>query len=113
MLRVLSGRTHQVYTGVVLVGASGEQWSDCALTQVRMRTLSEADIRGYVDSREPLDKAGAYGIQGLGARFIEHIEGCYYNVVGLPLARLCALLERAGYDFALLHHSFQRQGRDL
>lgn len=111
MLRALSGRTHQVYTGVVLVGPEREQWSDWALTQVRMRSLSEADIQGYVDSREPLDKAGAYGIQGLGARFIEQIEGCYYNVVGLPLARLCALLEQAGYDFALLYQSLQRTGR--
>jgi septum formation protein len=113
MLRALSGRTHQVYTGVVLIGLDGRQWADVARTQVRMRPLSEADLLGYVDSREPLDKAGAYGIQGLGARFIEHIEGCYYNVVGLPLARLCALLEQAGYDFALLYHSFQRSGRDL
>jgi septum formation protein len=112
MLRALSGRTHQVYTGVVLLGPTGSEWSDCGRTEVRMRSLSEADIQAYIDSREPMDKAGAYGIQGLGARFIEHVEGCFYNVVGLPLARFCALLEQAGYDFALLYHSLQRTGRD-
>ena len=100
MLRLLSGRSHQVYTGVVLVTEDDRELEDCSVTRVHMRALSEADVRAYVHSREPLDKAGAYGIQGLGARFIEHIEGCYYNVVGLPLARLSALLEEAGYDFS-------------
>ena len=62
-----------------------------------MNSFTHADIAAYVHSGEPLDKAGAYGIQGLGARFIERVEGCYYNVVGLPLARLCALLDTAGH----------------
>jgi septum formation protein len=97
MLRRLSGRQHQVHTGLAL--ATGKRLlQDRVTTRVQMRPLSEAQIAWYVDSGEPLDKAGAYGIQGLGARFIESIEGCYYNVVGLPLARLCALLEEAGYD---------------
>ncbi|MEW6751943.1 MAG: Maf family protein [Candidatus Latescibacterota bacterium] len=99
MLRSLSGRDHCVYTGLALVGSAGGEWLDHALTRVRMRPLSEADITWYVASGEPLDKAGAYGIQGLGARFIEFVEGCYYNVVGLPLERLSALLETAGYRF--------------
>ncbi len=99
MLRSLSGRSHEVYTGVALRHSNGWEQSVWELTQVRMRKLTEQSIRFYVDSGEPLDKAGGYAIQGLGARFVEHISGCYYNVVGLPLARLCALLEEAGYDF--------------
>jgi len=100
MLRALSGQTHQVYTGLALIDAAGRQWLDHVVTQVRMRRLSPADVQAYIATGEPLDKAGAYGIQGLGARFIEHIEGCYYNVVGLPLARLSSLLEEAGYRYA-------------
>ena len=100
MLRALSGRTHQVYTGLAVIDPQGHLAADWVVTQVRMRPLSEADIRAYVASGEPMDKAGAYGIQGRAGRFIEHIEGCYYNVVGLPLARLSGLLEAAGYDFA-------------
>jgi septum formation protein len=99
MLRALSGRTHQVYTGLALACSEGRELRDYAATRVRVRHLTEGDIRGYVATGEPLDKAGAYGIQGLGARFIESIEGCYYNVVGLPLERLGALLEAAGYQF--------------
>ena len=100
MLQRLSGHSHQVYTGLTLICADDRELRDWAKTRVRMGQLSDADIRAYVRSGEPLDKAGAYGIQGLGARFIEHIEGCYYNVVGLPLARLATLLEKAGYDFS-------------
>lgn len=99
MLRTLSGRSHEVYTGVALRHSDGWEQSVWELTQVQMRKLTEQSIRSYVDSGEPLDKAGGYAIQGLGARFVEHISGCYYNVVGLPLARLCALLEEAGYNF--------------
>ncbi|MFA6108112.1 MAG: Maf family protein [Candidatus Latescibacterota bacterium] len=99
MLRSLSGRTHRVCTGICVAGDQTLELDDCVVTRVRMRLLSPAEIAGYVAGGEPLDKAGAYGIQGLGARFIERIEGCYYNVVGLPLARLCALLEAAGYRF--------------
>lgn len=99
MLRTLSGRSHEVYTGIALRHSDGWEQSVWELTQVQMRKLTEQSIRSYVDSGEPLDKAGGYAIQGLGARFVEHISGCYYNVVGLPLARLCALLEEAGYNF--------------
>ena len=70
----------------------------CEVTSVQMKALSQRDIDAYVSSGEPLDKAGSYGIQGRAGRFIESIEGCYYNVVGLPLARLCALLEDMDYD---------------
>lgn len=100
MLSALSGRTHQVFTGVAVIHSDDRELQDHVITKVRMRPLGSDDIAWYVASGEPLDKAGAYGIQGLGARFIEHLEGCYYNVVGLPLARLTLLLERAGYPFA-------------
>lgn len=100
MLRLLAGRTHQVYTGVALVCSDGRQLEGCAETQVRMRPLAAAQIDRYLASGEPADKAGAYGIQGRGALLIERIEGCYYNVVGLPLALLSTLLEKAGYDFS-------------
>ena len=99
MLRTLSGRIHRVYTGLALVSSDHRQLRDFAMTRVCMRPLSGAEISAYIRTGEPLDKAGAYGIQGRGARFIEYIEGCYYNVVGMPLARLCKLLEEAGYDF--------------
>ena len=101
MLGRLSGRIHEVYTGMYLLrpGHPGLEAAEC--TRVTMGSLDARDIAWYVSSGEPLDKAGAYAIQGLGARFIERIEGCYYNVVGLPLARLCALLKQAGYDFDL------------
>lgn len=97
MLGRLSGQVHQVYTGLAI--QSGDQLlREAACTQVAMRPLTAADIAAYVASGEPLDKAGGYGIQGLGARFIERIAGCYYNVVGLPLARLCVLLSAVGYN---------------
>ena len=101
MLRLLAGRTHQVYTGLSLVCSDGRQVEDCAETQVWMRPLTAAQIDRYLASGEAADKAGAYGIQGKGALLIERLEGCYYNVVGLPLALLSTLLERAGYDFSI------------
>ena len=101
MLLLLAGRTHQVYTGVSLVCSDGRQVEDCAETQVWMRPLTAAQIDRYLASGEAADKAGAYGIQGQGALLIERIEGCYYNVMGLPLALLCTLLERAGYDSSI------------
>ena len=97
MLGRLSGKVHQVYTGLVI--QSGAQLlQEAVCTQVEMRPLTAADIAAYIASGEPFDKAGGYGIQGLGARFIERIAGCYYNVVGLPLARLCVLLSAVGCD---------------
>ena len=97
MLRCLSGRTHTVCTGVCVFFPGGEIQAFHELSEVVFQVLDEVAIDAYFQLVNPLDKAGAYGIQGFGARFIEHIEGCYYNVVGLPLARLCALLEVAGY----------------
>ena len=100
MLRLLSGRDHTVCTGLV-VTAGGKQYCAVEVTRVHMTRLSPAAISAYVASGEPEGKAGSYAIQGLGGRFVERVEGCYYNVVGLPLARLCSLLESAGYDLDL------------
>lgn len=85
MLRLLSGREHEVLTGICLL--SGEKLVlDLARTKVRFSPLSAREIRDYVASGEPMDKAGAYAIQGLASRFVERIEGCYFNVVGLPVS---------------------------
>jgi septum formation protein len=92
MLRQLSGRWHQVLTGVAFIdGASMEVRVACETTEVKFASMSEAEIVRYVASGEPMDKAGAYAIQGLGARFIEGIRGDYYNVVGLPVRLLYEL----------------------
>ena len=92
MLKMLSGRTHRVMTGVALATADGVEVA-AEVTAVRFLTLSEEEIAGYVATGEPMDKAGAYAIQGYAARWIPRIEGCYFNVVGLPLALVTALLE--------------------
>jgi septum formation protein len=92
MLRLLSGRTHRVVTGVALVGAERAE-AAAEVTAVRFLTLRETDIAAYVATGEPMDKAGAYGIQGRAARWIPHIDGCYFNVMGLPLALVCSLLD--------------------
>lgn len=99
MLRTLSGRRHEVITGIAVVDAStGRTRSDAVVTEVTFAPLSEELIERYVATSEPLDKAGAYGIQGFGALLIEGIEGCYFNVVGLPLRRLAELLSAFGFD---------------
>jgi len=92
MLRRLSGRTHRVITGVAVVSAQGVEVAAEA-TAVRFLTLSDQEIDAYVATGEPMDKAGAYAIQGLAARWIPRIEGCYFNVVGLPLALVAAMLD--------------------
>ena len=92
MLRQLSGRTHHVITGVAVVTADSTQVA-AEVTAVRFLSLSDQEIEDYVASGEPMDKAGAYAIQGRAARWIPRIEGCYFNVVGLPLALVTALLE--------------------
>jgi septum formation protein len=92
MLRLLSGRTHRVITGVALVTANHIEVAAEA-TAVQFLALSEQDIAAYVATGEPMDKAGAYAIQGRAARWIPRIEGCYFNVVGLPIALVSTLLE--------------------
>ncbi len=95
MLRLLSGRAHEVLTGVVIIRA-GVESSAVVATRVRFRPITPAEMTWYVASGEPHDKAGAYGVQGLAARFVESVEGSYTNVVGLPLAEVRALLGAAG-----------------
>jgi septum formation protein len=88
MLRSLSGREHRVITGMALVAPPNMRIIDSESTSVYFRELSDSMIERYVSSGEPFDKAGAYGIQGLASAFVERIEGCYFNVVGLPVALL-------------------------
>ena len=95
MLLLLSGRTHQVVTGVAVVWGLGSAEVAAELTQVTMHTLSPQEVADYVASGEPMDKAGAYAIQGYAGRWIPRIHGCYFNVVGLPLALVTSLLEGA------------------
>ncbi|UCH33195.1 MAG: septum formation inhibitor Maf [Armatimonadota bacterium] len=100
MLASLSGVTHDVYTGLALVqvedGSVRRRRTAHEATRVTFRRLSRDDIEGYVATGEPMDKAGAYGIQGRGAVLVERIEGCYSNVVGLPVARLVEMLRDFG-----------------
>jgi septum formation protein len=97
MLRRLSGRGHQVVTGVCLLDMVGRrELVESEVTTVYFRQLSELEISRYVDSGEPFDKAGGYGIQGLGGVLVSRIEGCFYNVVGLPLSKLQEMLQSLG-----------------
>jgi septum formation protein len=99
MLRQLSGGWHQVYSGICLIDkATGREVVDSVKTDVHFLPLTDAQIQSYVNTGEPLDKAGAYGIQGQAAVFIDEIHGCYYNVVGLPLARLAQILSGFGIE---------------
>lgn len=91
MLRQLSGRVHEVLTGIA-VKYKAKEVAEVVHTKVYFRKLSEAEIETYVATGEPLDKAGAYGIQGRGAVLVEKIDGCYNNVVGLPISRMNAIL---------------------
>jgi septum formation protein len=94
MLSLLSGRTHAVMTGLAAV-TPVRTCSDVEITQVTMNLITPAEINAYAATEEPLDKAGAYAIQGFAARWIPRIEGDYFNVVGLPIARVVALLAEA------------------
>lgn len=99
MLMRLAGHTHQVYTGIAVINAaSSVQQVAAECTQVTMRNLSWDEIERYVATGEPMDKAGAYAIQGKACLFITGIEGCYFNVVGLPLQRLNGMLRDFGVD---------------
>lgn len=99
MLERLQGVTHEVYTGLtVLRLPGGRMLTGYECTGVDMRPAGRAELERYVRTGEPLDKAGAYGIQGLAAAFISGIRGCYFNVVGLPLFKLVQMLKEVGID---------------
>ncbi len=94
MLRLLSGKTHSVYTGVCVYSTSDNTAvAECERTEVEFFELTDEEIEAYVATKEPLDKAGAYGIQGIGALLVRGIKGDYFNVVGLPIARLNRILK--------------------
>ena len=95
MLSLLSGRTHEVVT--VLSVCRGERTeSEAVVTRVTFRALTDEEIRAYIATGEPMDKAGSYGIQGYGAMFVSHLEGDYFSVMGLPLCPLCRMLRAFG-----------------
>ena len=93
MLRLLQGRWHQVLTGIALISTAGTE-VDVELTEVRFAPMTDAEIDWYVSTREPMDKAGAYAIQGIGARYIESIKGDYFNAMGLPIRLVYELMRR-------------------
>ena len=97
MLRFLSGRTHTVYTGIT-VCRGGQELTQHEATDVVFRSLTEEEIAAYVATGEPMDKAGAYGIQGRGCVLVEGIRGDYYNVMGLPVCRLGLMLRNFGVE---------------
>ena len=128
MLANLADETHEVRTDVVVVGATGRSVSFAVRSRVTMRELSLREIERYVTTGEPLDKAGAYAIQGVGRRLVESFEGCLANVSGLPLCHVYFALRRAGvvtrerpevacqrhFDFVCpVWRGAQRQGRAL
>jgi septum formation protein len=97
MLRALRGRTHEVITGVALVEApAGREETAAVVTRVTMTNAADEDLAAYVATGEPLDKAGAYAVQGRGSLLIDRIDGCYTNVVGLPVETTRRLLQRLG-----------------
>lgn len=99
MLRLLSDRTHRVLTGVALIHrSSGRERAHVESTDVTFGPLSDEQIARYVATGEPMDKAGAYGIQGFGATLVREVKGCYFNVVGLPLYSLARMLSEFGVE---------------
>ena len=101
MISTLQGKIHQVMTGLAVMSAGSKKMlTGLSITKVWFRALAETDIHSYVETGEPLDKAGAYGIQGIGALLVDKIEGCYFNVVGLPISLLGEMLR--SFDIDLL-----------
>ena len=110
MLSSLSGRTHEVYTGVT-VRQGDEFQSIHEISSVRFRSLTEEEIRCYIATGEPMDKAGAYGIQGYGALLVSGLQGDYFNVMGLPVCRLGQILSSFGID--ALQLAAKREGGEF
>ena len=99
MLLRLQGRTHRVETGVAVVAPGGGSAAAVVGTEVRFRTFDRVRAEAYAATGEPLDKAGAYGIQGFGSVLVEEIRGDYFAVMGLPVGRVVVLLEELGWDY--------------
>ncbi len=98
MLRQLSGGVHEVHTGLAVIRMPQKiERVIEEVTSVHFASLSDAEIDAYIATGEPFDKAGAYGIQSLGGRYVTRVEGCYFNVMGMPLGRLCAMLKEFGW----------------
>ncbi len=98
MLRLFNGKTHEVLTALCVINIStGQEALHVEKTRVQFLKMSEQEIERYIQTGEPFDKAGAYGIQGIAGRYATRIEGCYFNVLGLPLSRLCTMLQALGW----------------
>jgi len=111
MLQALSGRQHFVYTGLTLIQLStGAVLTDFERTAVTFRRLSDSDIDLYLQAVSPLDRAGAYTVEGVGSLLVERFDGCYFNVVGLPLVKLDEMLRTLGISF--FHPPFQAADTD-
>lgn len=103
MLKILSGKSHQVITGVAIIdNSNGNIAKSYEVTDVFIKNLSDSEIDNYIKTGEPMDKAGAYAIQSRGALFIECIRGCYFNVVGLPVFKMMALIKELRPEFSVL-----------
>jgi septum formation protein len=100
MLHILSGKTHEVFTGLALM-SSQQIYVSFEMTRVTFARMSDDEIEEYISTGEPFDKAGGYGIQGRGGKFIPRIDGCYFNIMGLPLARLYAMLRELNAGFTV------------
>ena len=99
MLKSLSGKSHEVITAFSFINLTEKiLYSDCEVTKVYFKTLTDDEINWYIDTKEPMDKAGAYGIQGKGAFFVEKIEGDFFSVMGFPLGKFIRFLSSAGFD---------------
>lgn len=99
MLSDLSGNIHEVYTGIAIINTENQEMiTDYVCTKVKFSKISDEQINRYIESGEPFDKAGAYGIQGAAAVFVEGIKGCYYNVMGLPVNKLWFMLREMGVN---------------
>ncbi len=99
MLKLLSGNVHQVYSGISVINTKTREVKiDYMSTDVKFSTLTDKEIKAYIETEEPMDKAGAYGIQGFGGVFVEEIHGDYYSVVGLPINRLNYILKGMGVN---------------
>jgi len=99
ILKMISGKTLKIYSGIAIIDKySGKEIADCEMTEVTMKKMTNDEIKKYIQTREPLDKAGAFGIQEKGVKFVKKINGCYSNVVGLPIYKLYINLQKLGIE---------------